>query len=188
MTKEANYEREDLLALIERVTVCTTTSCSPEDSERYWNAFQGFLTSSGIFARTWHLFRQIKDNPDEKNLQKMRNAGYKNQAELSNTLEKQALEYGDALDELIKCSEKVNIPLGMNSKLKNDLLLNFVLLDDETKGACRRSYYREFSKHALQEIEQKGFSKPISILDVEDYFSHDKTWQRNFFRKKRRKK
>ena len=44
--------------------------CKPYYAQRYWGAFKEFLDASGVFNRTWYLYKQISDDPSPEELKR----------------------------------------------------------------------------------------------------------------------
>ncbi len=64
--------------------------CKPYFSQRYWGAFKEFLDASGVFNRTWYLYKQIQADPSPEELNRQIGAAEaKNDIALKNRLESQ---------------------------------------------------------------------------------------------------
>jgi len=64
--------------------------CKPYFAQKYWGAFKEFLDASGVFNRTWYLYKQIQADPrpEELNMQ-INSAAMKGDTSLRNRLENQ---------------------------------------------------------------------------------------------------
>ena len=64
--------------------------CSPYFAQKYWGAFKEFLDASGVFNRTWYLYKQIQADPDPEELNKeIKDAKDKGDMALQTRLENQ---------------------------------------------------------------------------------------------------
>ncbi len=55
---------EEKLGLIEQ----KPQLCKPYYAQKYWEAFKEFLDASGVFNRTWYLYKQIEKDPSPEEL------------------------------------------------------------------------------------------------------------------------
>ena len=55
---------EEKLGLIEQ----KPQLCKPYYAQKYWEAFREFLDASGVFNRTWYLYKQIEKDPSPEEL------------------------------------------------------------------------------------------------------------------------
>ena len=190
-------------------------SCTPEQAKGYWKAFQKFLEFSGSFTRTWHLYSQIKDDSDvsylsgqlsRRDLSEVEKAEYDdrlrralnhqdsmkiqgcdNLDELSMKASKDWQEYRKTFNRLLECSKEVGFSFELNEDEKDAIMLHFVILDDKVRGNCRREFYKErYVTKAIKAIEKTGFFQPVSIEVIEKAFQADKTYQKLYYRKRRK--
>ncbi len=200
---------QDLLALIEEKPVETTSqpkqerTCTPEASKAYWESFKEFLDASGVFARTWNLYKQIKIDPSVKELD-----AQLNDMNLSPDKKEQIKEIKEGVvrreiamrqkmqcdtpeevfvkahndwnrfkskfNTLIEKASKADVSLALSTEEKREWMLNFVLLDDAHLGSKRRNFYKDkYVERALKSLEKTGYAEPISMIDIEKEY---KTW------------
>lgn len=107
-------------------------------------------------------------------------------------------DYKKAFNTLIECAAKANIAFSFTEKQKITWMYKFAFykyaypgLNSKRQvynGPKRREFYRtKYVNKALKEISEKGYSEPISLLDIEQEF---KKWlkQNNADKKKRNHK
>lgn len=190
-------------------------TCKPYHARKYYEAFRDFLKKSGVFGRTWHLYKAIMDDPDLNELQwrldhenmsemerkrvteirdavknhlyVMKNKQYcKTPEELYAKAEAEWNEYKRSLNWLITCAQRANVPFAADENKKKDIMISFFHLDDRVRGSARRDYYREkYVNKALKAIEKTGYYPPMSIYDMEKAFKNDKEWQERFLHRKK---
>lgn len=189
--------------------------CKPYHSRKYYEAFREFLKKSGIFGRTWHLYKAILDDPNLEELQwrldhesmseferkhvtEIRDAVKNHQyvmrekqhcdtkEELFAKAEKEWSEYRRSLTWLMTCAQRANVPFAADDKKIKDIMICFFHLDDKVRGNVRREYYREkYVNKAMKAINKTGYYPPISIYDMEKAFKNDKEWQERFLHRKK---
>jgi len=188
--------------------------CKPYYAKKYWESFRDFLNASGAFGRTWHLYKQILNDPRPEEL--MHDINVCNSPEERSRLENQlngVLErikvmktrqkcetldelyakaesdwnvYKRSLDTLLSYARSANVPIVADDRLKRNIMICFVLLDDKIRGACRREYYRKkFVNRSLKNCEKFGYADPISFYKMEEEYKADIAWQENYLRRKK---
>jgi len=167
---------------------CQPKRCTPELSREYWMSFKNFLTHSGLFARTWNLYSQVKKAPDTSFFEhKLAMQDCEDAEALYKKAAEEWCEYLESFNQFVDCMKKVGISLCPCPVSVEDVMLRFVLIDDRTRGNCRREYCRvKYVSKALDTIRRTGFSEPISLREIEDGFQADKAYQRNYYRKRKR--
>lgn len=147
--------------------------CKPYYSKKYWEAFRDFLSASGVFGRTWHLYKQLRDDPTPETLiadiNRCNNPVERARIEsqLKGVMERITVmktrqkcetkeelfdkassdwdDYKRKLKNLISYSRNANVPIAAEEgqKVFRNIMVSFVLLDDSVRGSCRREYYRD---------------------------------------------
>ena len=189
--------------------------CTPYESVRYWMAMKEFLDSSGRYARVFHLYETMSNDPTDEEIEQipdfekrkqvreavhrrrnvmLQNYRCKNVVSLGYVKERRYNEYLKALVELLSAAEAANVNPHIDKEEYDPFLDRFVLLDETNLGACRRDFYKDcFLDKAIKEIEGKPFTayvEPVSIRAIESAFAHADKYKEKYEtnRKKRKKK
>lgn len=193
---------QDLLTIVEEAPLPSeqqrlNRTTTPEISRKYWDAFKEFLDASGVFSRTWSLYKQVKKDPSIEELNEQLSddsLSPEKHAEIEEIKEgvvrrevamrsKMFCETPDdvfvkahndwnkfksKLNRLIELAAKANVSFALSVEDKREWMLKFVLLDEEHEGSKRRNYYKDkFVERALKSLDKTGYAEPISPIDIE---------------------
>ena len=141
----------------------------------YYEAFKRFLHASGRLNQTYYLYKNIIESPTERELElAISHSQYPDERERKSKKEWKILS--SRLWDLFRYAERAGVPMreeDKTSKRCRDIMLSYVILDNDVHGDCRRQYYREkIVQKYLKSIEHGKLNdvKAVSWYDMEEEY------------------